>query len=171
MSKLTIYFVSEARVDFRELVKVLASEFKVRIELRQIGPRDEVKEFPCLGICGKEVCCRTYLEDFDPVTIKMAKDQGMQINMSKLSGACGKLMCCLRYEDEAYKELIEKMPKVGMIVETKESKEKGRVTNIDVLNMKVKIKFGENKEDEYFETYLAKDLKWDKNQFEKGGEG
>ena len=96
-TKLTIYFVSEERVDFRELVKIIASKYKARIELRQIGPRDEAREYPTLGMCGKEVCCRTHLQSFEPVTIKMAKEQGLQINMSKLSGACGKLMCCLRY--------------------------------------------------------------------------
>ena len=103
-TKLTIYFVSEERVDFRELVKIIASKYKARIELRQIGPRDEAKEYPTLGMCGKEICCRTHLQSFEPVTIKMAKEQGLQINMSKLSGACGKLMCCLRYEEELYKE-------------------------------------------------------------------
>lgn len=162
-SKLIIYFVSEERVDFRDLVKLLASKYKVRIELRQIGPRDEVKEFPSLGMCGKEVCCRTFLQDFEPVTIKMAKEQGLQINMSKLSGACGKLMCCLKYEEEAYKENLEKLPKIGTIVEVKDSdhKLKGKVSSIDIIGQKVKVKFGETKEDEYFETYDANEIKWD----------
>ena len=130
-SKLTIYFVSEDRVDFRELVKIIASKYRARIELRQIGPRDEVREYPTLGMCGKEVCCRTHLQDFDPVTIKMAKEQGLQINMTKLSGACGKLMCCLRYEEELYKENLKKLPKVGEIVKVKGEKEKGKVTAED----------------------------------------
>ncbi len=163
MSKLTIYFVSEERIDFRELVKVLAAKYRARIELRQIGPRDEVKEFPTLGMCGKEVCCRTFLQDFDPVTIKMAKDQGLQINMSKLSGACGKLMCCLRYEEDAYKENLKKLPKVGSTVEIKADRQKGKVTSVDILRLKVKVKFGETREDEYYETYDAKDVKWDRN--------
>lgn len=163
LSKLIIYFVSEERVDFRDLVKLLASKYKVRIELRQIGPRDEVKEFSSLGMCGKEVCCRTFLQDFEPVTIKMAKEQGLQINMSKLSGACGKLMCCLKYEEEAYKENLEKLPKVGTIVEIKDSdqKQKGKVTSIDIIGLKVKVKFGETREEEYFETYDVKQVKWD----------
>lgn len=163
-TKLTIYFVSEDRVDFRELVKIIASKYRARIELRQIGPRDEVREYPTLGMCGKEVCCRTFLQDFDPVTIKMAKDQGLQINMSKLSGACGKLMCCLKYEEEAYKENLENLPKVGTIVEVKTDKNKGKVTSIDILGQKVKIKFGDTKEDEYFETYSVNDIKWDNKQ-------
>lgn len=159
-SKLTIYFISEERVDFRELVKALASKYKARIELRQIGPRDEVKEFPSLGMCGKEVCCRTFLQDFESVTIKMAKEQGLQINMSKLSGACGKLMCCLKYEEEAYHENLAKLPKIGTTVEVKSNKERGKVYSVDILGLKVKVKFGETKEDEYFETYSVNDIIW-----------
>ena len=110
-SKLIFYFSSEDRVDFRELVKKLASEYKARIELRQIGPRDEIKMYPNLGMCGKEVCCRTFLPDFETVTIKMAKEQGVQINMAKISGACGRLMCCLKYEQDTYKENMKDLPK------------------------------------------------------------
>jgi cell fate regulator YaaT (PSP1 superfamily) len=159
-SKIIIYFVSEERVDFRELVKNLATKFRSRIELRQIGPRDEIKEYPNLGICGKEVCCRSYLQDFDPVTIKMAKDQGLQINMSKLSGSCGKLMCCLKYEDEAYKENLKKLPKVGQIVTVEGERETGKVIGIDVLHLKVKVKFGTTREDEKFEVYPVENIKW-----------
>lgn len=159
-SKLIIYFVSEERVDFRELVKVIASKYRARIELRQIGPRDETKLYSCLGMCGKEICCRTHLQDFEPVTIKMAKEQGLQINMSKLSGSCGKLMCCLKYEEESYKENLKELPRVGDIVEVKESKETGKAVNIDILGLKVKVKFGETKEDERYEVYSAKELKW-----------
>lgn len=159
-SKLIIYFVSEERVDFRELVKVIASKYRARIELRQIGPRDETKLYSCLGMCGKEICCRTHLQDFEPVTIKMAKEQGLQINMSKLSGSCGKLMCCLKYEEEAYKDNLKELPRVGDLVEVKESKETGKVVNIDILALKVKVKFGETKEDERYEVYHAKELKW-----------
>lgn len=158
MSKLTIYFSSEDRVDFRELVKILANEFRARIELRQIGPRDEIKSYPNLGICGREVCCRTYLEDFEPVTIKMAKEQGLQINMPKLSGACGKLMCCLRYEQDIYKENLDKLPKVGTYVTV--AGEKGKVTNVDILGLKVKVKFGEDEEDVRYETYPVSDIKF-----------
>ena len=143
-SKLTIYFVSEDRVDFRELVKIIASKYRARIELRQIGPRDEVREYPTLGMCGKEVCCRTHLQNFEPVTIKMAKEQGLQINMSKLSGACGKLMCCL-----------------GEIVKVKGEKERGKVTAVDILNLTVKVRFGLDDEDEErYESYPVEELKW-----------
>ena len=159
-TKLTIYFVSEERVDFRELVKIIASKYRARIELRQIGPRDEVREYPTLGMCGKEVCCRTHLQNFEPVTIKMAKDQGLQINMSKLSGACGKLMCCLRYEEELYKENLKKLPKVGEIVKVKGEKEKGKVTSVDILNLTVKIRFGiDDEEEERYETYPVEKIK------------
>ena len=159
-SKLIIYFVSEERVDFRDLVKIIASKYRARIELRQIGPRDEIKLYPCLGMCGREICCRTHLQDFDPVTIKMAKEQGLQINMPKLSGACGKLMCCLKYEEEGYKENLKKLPKVGETVEVKSNHESGKVISVDILALKVKVKFGENKEDERYETYPASELKW-----------
>ena len=160
-TKLTIYFVSEDRVDFRELVKIIASKYRARIELRQVGPRDEVREYPTLGMCGREVCCRTHLQDFDPVTIKMAKEQGLQINMSKLSGACGKLMCCLRYEEELYKENLKKLPKVGEIVRVKGEKERGKVTAVDILNLNVKVRFGIDDEDEErYETYPVDKIKW-----------
>ena len=163
-SKLTFYFTAEDRVDFRELVKILASNYKSRIELRQIGPRDEVKIHPNLGICGKEVCCRSFLQDFDPVTIKMAKDQGFQINMPKLSGACGKLMCCLRYEEEAYKENLEKLPKMGEMVKVEGEDEQGKVVGLDILKLKVKVKFGTSHDDERFETYPIDMIKFKKKQ-------
>ena len=167
-TKLTIYFVSEDRVDFRELVKIIASKYRARIELRQIGPRDEVREYPTLGMCGKEVCCRTHLQNFDPVTIKMAKEQGLQINMSKLSGACGKLMCCLRYEEELYKENLKKLPKLGEIVRVKGEKERGKITSVDILNLSVKVRFGIDDEDEErYETYPVEKLKWTPKQNKK----
>lgn len=164
LTKLTIYFVSEERVDFRELVKYLASRYKSRIELRQIGPRDEIKVYPNLGVCGKEVCCRTYLQDFEPVTIKNAKEQGLQINMAKLSGACGKLKCCLKYEEETYKENLRKLPKVGAKVKVKGEVEEGKVASLDILNLKVKVKFGTSKEDERFEVYPVNLVKWEKSK-------
>ncbi len=167
-TKLTIYFVSEDRVDFRELVKIIASKYRARIELRQIGPRDEVREYPTLGMCGKEVCCRTHIQNFEPVTIKMAKEQGLQINMSKLSGACGKLMCCLRYEEELYKENLKKLPKVGEIVKVKGEKERGKVTAVDILGLTVKIRFGIDDEDEErYETYPIDKVKWTPKQSKK----
>ena len=155
-TKLTIYFSSENRIDFRELVKSLAAKYKTRIELRQIGPRDEIKEYPTLGMCGREVCCRTFLQNLDPVTIKMAKEQGLQINMSKISGSCGKLMCCLKYEEDAYKENLKYLPKVGSIVKIKGEKEEVKVVSVDILRKKVKVKFGKEKEDERYETYDSK---------------
>ena len=161
-TKLIFYFVSEERVDFRELVKILANEYRVRIELRQIGPRDEIKTYPNLGMCGKEVCCRTFLQDFEPVTIKMAKEQGLQINMSKLSGACGKLMCCLKYEEEQYLENIEKLPKVGDLVTVEGEKSKAKVIGVDILKLMVRVKFSENEEENRFETYPVSKLKWNK---------
>lgn len=160
LSKIIFYFVAEDRVDFRELVKSLASKYRARIELRQIGPRDEVKIYPNLGMCGKEVCCRTFLQDFEPVTIKMAKEQGLQINMQKLSGACGKLMCCLKYEEQTYKENLEKLPKVGQVVSV--DGESGKVTGVEILKLKVKVKFSEGKDDERYEVYPVEKLKWNK---------
>ncbi|MCX8075279.1 MAG: stage 0 sporulation protein [Clostridia bacterium] len=169
-SKLTIYFSSEERVDFRELVKLLATEFRVRIDLRQVGPRDEIKSYPNLGMCGKEVCCRTHLQDFEPVTIKMAKEQGLQINMAKLSGACGRLMCCLKYEEEIYKENLKKLPRVGEFVTV--DKEQGKVVAIDILGLKVKVRFGTTREDERYEQYPVEKVKWNnnKNVVEESGE-
>lgn len=117
-SKLLIYYTADGRVDFRELVKSLATEFRVRIELRQIGPREGAKIVGGLGFCGREICCKQHLRDFDLVTMKMAKDQGMSLSSSKITGLCGKLMCCIAYEQNLYAELKEKMPGVGDIVKT-----------------------------------------------------
>ena len=141
-SKLIFSFVSEERVDFRDLVKLLASDYKVRIEMRQVGARDEVKMQPNLGICGREVCCRTFLPDFETVTIKMAKEQGLQINMPKISGSCGRLMCCLKYEEDIYKENAKDMPKYGDIVKYMDSNVK--VIGLDILNKRVKIRTGDD---------------------------
>lgn len=121
-SKLLFYFTAETRIDFRELVKELASVFRTRIELRQIGVRDEAKMLGGLGVCGRSICCNSFLGDFAQVSIKMAKDQGLSLNSAKISGACGKLMCCLRYEDKVYEEEMARTPKVGSIVETSEGK-------------------------------------------------
>ncbi|MEG1705772.1 MAG: regulatory iron-sulfur-containing complex subunit RicT [Clostridia bacterium] len=159
-SKITMFFTAEDRVDFRDLVKIIASEVKTRIELRQIGPRDEIKVYPNLGMCGREVCCRTHLQDFKSVTIKDAKEQGLQINMAKLSGACGRLMCCLKYEEESYKENLKKLPKYGDTVTVKQSKEVGKVCNVDILQLKVRVKFGDSRENEKYENYDADELTW-----------
>lgn len=146
-SKLIFYFTAEDRVDFRELVKYLASEFKTRIELRQIGPRDEVKEHKMLGVCGRELCCRTFLPEFETVTIKTVKEQGLQINMQKLSGCCGKLKCCIKYEEDVYKEKLKGLPKLNEIVEF--SSEKAKVVGQDILAQKVKLKIGQPGEERF----------------------
>jgi len=136
-SKLIFYFTAETRIDFRELVKELASVFRTRIELRQIGVRDEAKMLGGLGVCGRSVCCNSFLGDFAQVSIKMAKDQGLSLNSAKISGACGKLMCCLRYEDKVYEEEMARTPKVGSVVETSEGR--GVVTEALPLKGIVKV--------------------------------
>lgn len=127
-NKILFYFTADGRVDFRELVKDLASVFRTRIELRQIGVRDEAKMLGGLGICGKPFCCATFLGEFQPVTIRMAKEQGLSLNPTKISGTCGRLMCCLKYEQEAYEDLLRITPKLGAYVKTKD----GRGTVVDV---------------------------------------
>ena len=131
-TKLLIYYTADGRVDFRELVKDLASEFKVRIELRQIGPREGAKIIGGLGFCGREICCKQHLRDFDLVTMKMAKDQGMSLSSSKITGLCGKLMCCIAYEQSIYAELKEKLPSVGDLVKTPNC-ESCKVTAVNYL--------------------------------------
>ena len=130
-NKILFYFTADGRVDFRDLVKDLASVFKTRIELRQIGVRDEAKMLGGLGICGKPFCCSSFLGDFQPVSIKMAKEQGLSLNPSKISGTCGRLMCCLNYEQAAYEDLLRITPKVGATVKTKDGK--GRVTDVNLI--------------------------------------
>lgn len=163
-SKLICYFVAEDRVDFRDIVKELANEYRVRIELRQVGPRDEVKAFDNIGTCGKEVCCRTFLPDFETVTIKMAKEQGLQINMQKLSGNCGRFKCCLKYEEEVYKEKLKNLPKVNEMV--KYQGELCKVVSLDILNEKIRLKIGPQGE-ERFETVEVQDIKREKKKEEK----
>ena len=159
--KLICYFVAEDRVDFRDIVKELANQYRVRIELRQVGPRDEVKAYDNIGTCGKEICCRTFLQDFDTVTIKMAKEQGLQINMQKLSGNCGRFKCCLKYEEEVYKEKLKNLPKVNEVV--KYNGELCKVVSLDILNEKVRLKIGPQGE-ERFETVDVKQIKRDKKK-------
>ncbi len=137
-SKVLFYFTSDGRVDFRQLVKDLANAFKTRIELRQIGVRDESKMMGGLGVCGRPFCCSTFLGDFQPVSIKMAKEQGLSLNPVKISGTCGRLMCCLKYEQEAYTDLLKRTPKVGAIVKIKE--DKGEVVEVNLLRGKLKVK-------------------------------
>lgn len=130
-NKILFYFTADGRVDFRELVKDLAYVFRTRIELRQIGVRDEAKMLGGLGICGRPFCCKTFLGDFQPVSIKMAKEQGMSLNPVKISGTCGRLMCCLKYEQEAYTDLLKKTPKNGAIVNTPDGK--GTVVDVNLI--------------------------------------
>ena len=141
-NKILFFFTSEGRVDFRELVKDLAGAFHARIELRQIGVRDEAKMLGGLGVCGKQFCCSQFLTEFHPVSIKMAKTQGLSLNPTKISGTCGRLMCCLKYEEIAYEELIKKAPKTDAFVETPYGK--GSVVNVNLLrgNAKVRLEDG-----------------------------
>jgi cell fate regulator YaaT (PSP1 superfamily) len=137
-NKIIFYFTADGRVDFRELVKDLASVFKTRIELRQIGVRDEAKMISGMGPCGKSLCCSTFLGDFAPVSIKMAKEQNLSLNPTKISGICGRLMCCLKYEHETYENSRKYMPKVGALVDTPEGR--GEVVGSNILLEMVKVK-------------------------------
>ncbi|MCQ2470938.1 MAG: stage 0 sporulation family protein [Clostridia bacterium] len=136
-SKILFYFTADGRVDFRELVKDLASVFHTRIELRQIGVRDESKMLGGLGVCGRPFCCGTFLGDFQPVTVKMAKEQGLSLNPAKISGTCGRLMCCLKYEQNSYEHLLRITPKCGAIVDTPEGR--GKVVDVNLLKGVLKI--------------------------------
>ena len=136
--KVLFYFTADGRVDFRELVKDLASVFRTRIELRQIGVRDETKLLGGIGICGRELCCASYMSEFIPVSVKMAKDQNLSLNPTKISGNCGRLMCCLKNEEAAYEFLNSKLPDVGDIVTTKNG-ERGEVVSTSVLTQRVKV--------------------------------
>ncbi len=140
--KMLFYFTSDGRVDFRELVKDLASVFRTRIELRQIGVRDEAKMLGGLGICGQPFCCSRFLNDFHPVSIKMAKEQGLSLNPVKISGTCGRLMCCLNYEQNVYDELLKITPKVGATVKTPQGI--GTVISVSLLEQRVKVSFDDN---------------------------
>ncbi len=137
-SKLLFYFTAENRVDFRELVKDLAAVFRTRIELRQIGVRDKAKMLGGLGICGREFCCKSYLSDFQPVSIKMAKEQGLSLNPSKISGCCGRLMCCLKHEQNAYEDLLKITPKVSALVALSDGT-KGKVVESNPLTGVLKV--------------------------------
>lgn len=161
--KMIFYFAAEERVDFRELVKDLATIFKTRIELRQIGVRDETKSLGGLGPCGRVCCCNAFLGDFSPVSIKMAKEQNLSLSPTKISGLCGRLMCCLNYEQELYEQSRKKLPRVGMIVSTPDGK--GEVLDINVLSQLVKTKI--ELPDKSFEArfYPVSELKWDRKQF------
>ena len=152
MSKLTFYFTADGRIDFRELVKDLASTFKTRIELRQIGIRDETKFMGGLGVCGRPFCCSTFLPDFCQVSIKMAKEQSLSLNSSKISGACGRLMCCLRFEHESYVQEIKLTPPVGSSVRTNDGV--GEVVEISPLTGYIKVNISDS-----IRTYHRDDVK------------
>ena len=149
-NKLLFYFTADGRIDFRELVKDLAAVFRTRIELRQIGVRDETKVIGGLGICGRELCCKTFLPEFAPVSIKMAKEQGLSLNPTKISGTCGRLMCCLKNEADTYEYLNSHLPTVGEFVTAKDGT-KGEVESVNVLRQKVRILVDKNDEKELIE--------------------
>lgn len=156
-NKVLFYFTADGRIDFRELVKDLAAVFKTRIELRQIGVRDETKILGGIGICGRPLCCNTYLSEFAPVSIKMAKEQNLSLNPTKISGVCGRLMCCLKNEEEAYEELNSKLPDVGDIVNTVEGL-KGEVQSVSVLKQLVKVIVTLEKDEKEIREYKVEDL-------------
>ena len=159
-SKIIFYFTADGRVDFRELVKDLAAIYKTRIELRQIGVRDEVRKIGGNGVCGRELCCCSFLNNFDIVSIKMAKEQSASLNPSKISGNCGRLMCCLKYEQEVYEDKIKKLPRVGAVVKTEDGE--GTVASVDVLKEVLRVQF---KKDDIttYKNYKASDVKVIKN--------
>lgn len=168
-NKILFYFTADGRIDFRELVKDLAAVFKTRIELRQIGVRDETKILGGIGICGRPLCCHTYLSEFAPVSIKMAKEQNLSLNPTKISGVCGRLMCCLKNEQETYEYLNRKLPGVGDIVTLPDGM-KGEVSGVNVLRQLVKVLVDVNDEKEMRECPVE-ELKFKpKHKKEKGKE-
>ncbi|MGX9132839.1 PSP1 domain-containing protein [Rummeliibacillus sp. JY-2-4R] len=158
-NKIIFYFTAEGRVDFRELVKDLAAIFRTRIELRQIGVRDEAKMLGGIGPCGRMLCCSTFLGDFEPVSIKMAKDQNLSLNPSKISGLCGRLMCCLKYENDEYEEALEQMPDMGETITTPDGR--GKVTGLNILERVLQIELFE--EQRVLEYTLDEILEYEKS--------
>ncbi|MDP4118617.1 MAG: stage 0 sporulation family protein [Bacillota bacterium] len=161
-SKVSFYFTADGRIDFRELVKDLAATFRTRIELRQIGVRDEAKALGGVGICGRELCCKSFLGEFIPVSIKMAKEQSLSLNPTKISGNCGRLMCCLKYEQEAYEQLGKNMPKTGAVVQTTDGK--GVVVNVNVIRQTADVRLESN---DNVKPYKANEIKIIKNAEQK----
>lgn len=170
-NKLLFYFTADGRIDFRELVKDLASVFRTRIELRQIGVRDETKLRGGIGICGRALCCHTYLSEFAPVSIKMAKEQNLSLNPTKISGVCGRLMCCLKNEEEAYEELNSHLPNVGSHVKTPEGLP-GEVQSVSVLKQKVKVIVTLENDEKEVREYQVSELKFrrERRRDNRGGE-
>ena len=160
-SKILFFFTADGRIDFRELVKDLAAVFKTRIELRQIGVRDEVKRIGGNGVCGRELCCCSFLGNFETVSIKMAKEQNMSLNPSKISGNCGRLMCCLKYEQEVYEEKMNRLPRIGAIVKTEDGE--GTVEGVETLKERIRVKLKDDNGEYYFKKYDASDVKIIKN--------
>ena len=158
-NKVLFYFTADGRIDFRELVKDLASVFKTRIELRQIGVRDETKILGGIGICGRPLCCHSYLADFVPVSIKMAKEQNLSLNPTKISGVCGRLMCCLKNEQETYEELNSRLPNVGDYVTTPDGL-KGEVNSLSVLRQLVKVVVNLENDEKEIREYKASELRF-----------
>lgn len=154
-NKILFYFIADTRIDFRELVKDLAAVFKTRIELRQVGVRDQAKTVGGLGICGRVVCCASTAADFQPVSIKMAKEQNLSLSPTKISGTCCRLMCCLKYEQEAYEDAIKRLPGIGSIVNTPEGR--GEITEVNLLRETVKVKFEKGNETE-LAVFKASDI-------------
>ena len=150
--KIVFFFTAEGRVDFRQLIKELVSNLKQRIEMKQMGIRDEARAIKGYGVCGETLCCSTFLEEFTPVTIRMAKDQGLNLNTNKISGACGRLMCCLQYEHQTYKELSQSMPKLGRNIQTPRGL--GKVIQSNILKQTVLVRL----EDESILTYSIEEL-------------
>ena len=159
-SKILFYFTADGRIDFRELVKDLAAVFRTRIELRQIGVRDEVKRIGGNGVCGRELCCCSFLGNFETVSIKMAKEQNMSLNPSKISGNCGRLMCCLKYEQEVYEEKLNRLPKIGAIVKTEDGE--GIVDSIETLKEMIRVKLKDG-DDIFYKKYPVSEVKIIKN--------
>jgi len=158
-NKVLFYFTADGRIDFRELVKDLASVFKTRIELRQIGVRDETKIVGGIGICGRPLCCNVHLSEFAPVSIKMAKEQNLSLNPTKISGVCGRLMCCLKNEEEAYEDLNSKLPSVGDFVTTEDNL-RGEVLSVSVLKQMVKVIVTMGNDEKEVHEYKVDDLKF-----------
>ena len=157
-SKIIFYFKADGSIDFRELVKDLAAIYRTRIEMRQVGVRDEVKRIGGNGICGRELCCCSFLNNFETVSIKMAKEQNISLNPSKISGNCGRLMCCLKYENEVYEDKLKRLPSIGSIVKTEDGQ--GEVDGVETLRERIKVKFRtEDGEGYTYKKYDAKDVK------------
>ena len=162
-NKVLFYFTADGRIDFRELVKDLASVFRTRIELRQIGVRDETKIVGGIGMCGRELCCNKHLSEFVPVSIKMAKEQNLSLNPTKISGVCGRLMCCLNHEQKTYEYLNDRLPNVGDVVKTVDGK-KGEVISVNVLRQKVKLIITLEDDTKEIEEYKIEELKFKPNK-------